>query len=110
MQCFGALSVCRPSPADLAVDFALSRLVLYRVIRLFGFLIVVTSLRRSGVLSVCHLPLAAVAVEFALGCLVLLSNCRSCIRFALLSCRVIRSFCHRCFVATFRHYICVNVS
>ncbi len=156
----GVLGLCRPSPATVAVDFASGCLVLHRVVRLFGCLVVVTSLRRSGALSVCRLPLAAVAMEFASGFLVLLS-CRSCIRFASLSCRVIRSFvallrrsgtlsvcrlplvavavefaldflvllscrsfiqfvslscrvirsfCRRCFVAALRRSICVNVS
>ncbi len=82
-RCFvrrsGALSVCRPSPAAVAVDFASGRLILHRVIRLFGFLVVVALLRRSGALSVCRLPLAIIIVEFASSCLVLLSNRRSCI-------------------------------
>ncbi len=87
----GVPGLCRPSPAAVVVDFALGRLVLHRVVKLFGSLVVVASLWRSGALSVCRLPLAAMAVKFALGFLVLLSR-RSCIRFALLSCRVIRSF------------------
>ncbi len=106
----GALSVCRQSPATVAVDFASGRLVLHQVVRSFGCLVVVALLRRSGALSMCRLPLATVAVEFTLGCLVLLSNRRSCIRFASLSCRVIRSFCHCYFVVMFRRSICVNVS
>ncbi len=96
MRRSGALSVCRPSPATVAVDFALGHLVLYRVVRLFGFFVVVASLRYFGALSVCRLFLTVVAVEFALGHLVLLSNRRSCIQFASLSCRVIWSFCRRC--------------
>ncbi len=154
------MGLCRPSPSAVAVDFASGHLVLHRVVRLFGCLVVVAllrrsealsvcrlplaavvvefasgflvllsrhscirfaslsckviryfvaSLRHSGALSVCYLPFAAVAVEFASGFLVLLSR-RSCIRFASLSCRVIRSFCRRCFVAALRRSICVNVS
>ncbi len=72
------------------MDFALGRLVLHQVVRLFGCLVVVASLRRSGALSVCRLFLATVAVEFASSFLVLLS-CHSCIRFASLSGRVIWS-------------------
>ncbi len=106
----GVLSVCRLSPAAMAVDFALSHLVLHQVVKSFGSLVIIALLRRSGALSVCHLSLATVAVEFALGHLVLLSNRHSCIRFASLSCRVIRSFCCRCFVVAFRRSLCVNVS
>ncbi len=106
----GALSVCRPSPATVTVDFASGRLVLHRVVKLFGSLVVVASYRCSEALSIYRLSLAAMAVEFALGHLMLLSNRRSCIRFVLLSCRVIWSFCRHCFVAVFWHSICVNVS
>ena len=110
LQHSGALFVCYPSLAAVAVDFASSCLVLHQVVRLFGSLVIIALLRRSGALSMCRLSLAAVAVEFALGCLVLLSNCRSCIWFALLSCRIIRSFCCCCFVKAFRRFICANVS
>ncbi len=91
LLCCGVLGLCRPSPAAMAVDFASGHLVLHRVVKLFGCLVIVASLRRSGALSVCCLLLAAVAMEFASGFLVLLSR-RSCIRFASLSSRVIRSF------------------
>ncbi len=93
----------------MVVDFALGRLVLHRVVRLFGSLGIVVLLWYSGALSMCCLPFAIIAVEFASGFLELLSR-RSCIRFALLSCRVIWSFCCRCFVAALRYSICVNVS
>ncbi len=106
----GTLSVCRPSSATMAVDFALGCLLLHWVVRLFGSLDVIALLWRSGALSMCHLPLATVVVEFALGRLVLLSNRRSYIRFASLSCKVIRFFCCYCFVAAFRRFIRVNVS
>ncbi len=105
-----ALSVCRPSPAAVEVDFALGCLMLHWVIRLFNSLVIIALLWRFGALSVCRLSLAVVAVEFALSRLVLLSNCRSCIRFASLSCRVIWSFCRHCFITTFGRSIYVNVS
>ena len=107
----GALSVYYPSLTTVAVDFAPDCLILYQVVRLFNSVVVVALLRHSETLSVCHLPLAAVVVEFALGCLVLLSNCRSCIQFTLLSCRIIRFFCRHCFhIAAFWRFIYVNVS
>ncbi len=104
------LSVYHPSPTAVAVDFALGRFILHRDVKLFSSLVVVILLWHSGALSVCHLPLAVVAVEFASGRFVLLSNCHSCVRLALLSCRVIWSFCRRCFVVAFRRSVYVNVS
>ncbi len=106
----GALSVYRSSPAAVAMDFALDYLMLYHIVRLFDSLIIVALLWRFEALSVYRLPLAIVVVEFTLVCLLFLSNCHSCIWFALLNCKVIRSFCCCCFVAMFRHSICVNVS
>ncbi len=110
LQRSGALFVYRPSSVAVAVDFASGHLVFHQVVKLFRSLVVVTLLRHSGALSMCRLPLAAVAVEFALGCLVVPSNRHSCIWFASLSCRVIWSFCCRCFITAFRHSICINVS